>query len=111
LAADRTVKLEGTNRLLDQLLPHVNQHETRRERERLQGIGGTPVLYESPYRIAKLLIELNEVFPARQVVLAGERTKKFEEYLRGTPAELLARLQQRALKGEPVVLVAGEADG
>ena len=69
------------------------------------------MLYESPCRIAKLLIELTEVFPARQVVLAGERTKKFEEYLRGTPAELLARLQQRALKGEPVVLVAGEADG
>ena len=45
------------------------------------------------------------------MVLAREVTKKFEEYLRGTPAELLEVLKQRSLKGEFVVLVAGEADG
>ena len=89
-------------------LPHKSG-QRRRELERLQGIGGTLVFYESPYRIEKLLTELSEVFPARQVVLARELTKKFEEYLRGTPAELLALLQQRSLKGEFVVLVAGEA--
>jgi len=88
-------------------LPHKTG-QRRRELERVRGIGGTLVLYESPYRIGKLLAELNEVVPARQVVLARELTKKFEEYLRGTPAELLARLQQRSLKGEFVVLVAGE---
>jgi len=32
---------------------------------------------------------LREVFPGRAVVLARELTKKFEEYLRGTPEELL----------------------
>ena len=88
-------------------LPHKSG-QRRRELERLRGIGGTLVLYESPYRVGKLLAELNEVFAGRQVVLARELTKKFEEYLRGTPAELLARLQQRSLKGECVVLVAGE---
>ena len=67
------------------------------------------MLYESPYRIEKLLAELNELFAGRQVVLARELTKKFEEYLRGTPAELLEVLKQRSLKGEFVVLVAGEA--
>ena len=41
-------------------------------------------------------------------MLARELTKKFEEYLRGTPAELLAVLKQRSLKGEFVVLVAGD---
>ena len=77
--------------------------------ERLRGVGGTLVLYESPYRIGKLLTELNEIFAGRQVVLARELTKKFEEYLRGTPAELLALLQRRSLKGEFVVLVGGES--
>jgi 16S rRNA (cytidine1402-2'-O)-methyltransferase len=91
-------------------LPHKSG-QRRRELERLQAIGGTLVLYESPYRIQKLLTELNEVFPGRQVVLARELTKKFEEYLRGTPAELLALLQQRSLKGEFVVLMAGAAKG
>ena len=90
-------------------LPHKSG-QRRRELERLQGIGGTLVFYESPYRIGKLLTELNEVFAGRQVVLARELTKKFEEYLRGTPAELLALLQQRSLKGEFVVLVAGAAN-
>jgi 16S rRNA (cytidine1402-2'-O)-methyltransferase len=89
-------------------LPHKSG-QRRRELERLQGIGGTLVFYESPYRVEKLLTELNEVFAGRQVVLARELTKKFEEYLRGTPAELLALLQQRSLKGEFVVLVRAEA--
>jgi 16S rRNA (cytidine1402-2'-O)-methyltransferase len=89
-------------------LPHKSG-QRRRELERLKGIAGTLVLYESPYRIEKLLTELNEVFAGRQVVLARELTKRFEEYLRGTPAELLALLQQRSLKGEFVVLVAGGA--
>ena len=39
------------------------------------------------------------------MVLARELTKKFEEYLRGTPAELLAMTKKRSLKGEFVVLV------
>jgi len=89
-------------------LPHKSG-QRRRELERLEGISGTLVLYESPYRIEKLLTELNEVFAGRQVVLARELTKRFEEYSRGTPAELLALLQQRSLKGEFVVLVAGGA--
>ena len=50
-----------------------------------------------------------EVFPERQVVLARELTKKFEEFLRGTPAELWAVAQKRKLKGEFVVLVAPAA--
>jgi 16S rRNA (cytidine1402-2'-O)-methyltransferase len=91
-------------------LPHKSG-QRRRELERLKGMAGTLVFYESPYRIEKLLSELNEVLPGRQVVLARELTKKFEEYLRGTPAELLALLQQRSLKGEFVVLVAAEAGG
>ena len=64
------------------------------------------VFYESPYRIEKLLGELNEVYPERDVVLARELTKKFEEFLRGKPAELLEIAKKRSLKGEFVVLVA-----
>ena len=44
-------------------------------------------------------------FPERQVVLARELTKKFEEYLRGTPAELLELTKKRSLKGEFVVMI------
>ncbi len=87
-------------------LPHKSG-QRRNKLESLKSFAGTLVLYESPYRIGRLLGELSEVFPERQVVLARELTKKFEEFLRGTPAELLALTQSRSLKGEFVVLVSG----
>jgi 16S rRNA (cytidine1402-2'-O)-methyltransferase len=85
-------------------LPHKSG-QRRNQLESLKPISGTLVFYESPYRIEKLLGELNEVFPERQVVLARELTKKFEEFLRGKPAELLEIAKKRSLKGEFVVLV------
>ena len=85
-------------------LPHKSG-QRRNKLESLGTIAGTLVFYESPYRIEKLLGELNEVFPEREVVLARELTKKFEEFLRGKPAELLAVAKKRTLKGEFVVLI------
>ncbi|MEO7298280.1 MAG: 16S rRNA (cytidine(1402)-2'-O)-methyltransferase [Verrucomicrobiota bacterium] len=90
-------------------LPHKSG-QRRKQLERLKTFSGTLILYESPYRIEKLLGELSEVFPGRVVVLARELTKKFEEFLRGTPEELLELLKKRSLKGEFVVLVSGDAE-
>jgi 16S rRNA (cytidine1402-2'-O)-methyltransferase len=85
-------------------LPH-KPGQRRKKLETLKSVPGTLVLYESPYRVERLLGELNDIFPARQIVLARELTKKFEEFLRGTPAELLEVVRRRSLKGELVVLV------
>jgi len=85
-------------------LPHKSG-QRRKKLEELRNFPGTLVLYESPYLIEKLLTELNEVFSTRQVVLARELTKKFEEFLRGSPAELLEMAKKRPLKGEFVVLI------
>ena len=87
-------------------LPHKSG-QRRKQLEALKQFAGTLVLYESPYRIEKLLVELAEVFPERQIVLARELTKKFEEFLHGTPAELLEVTKKRSLKGEFVVMVRG----
>jgi 16S rRNA (cytidine1402-2'-O)-methyltransferase len=91
-------------------LPHKSG-QRKRALERLAQVDGTLVLYESPYRIAKLLAELDCVFPQRSVVLAREITKKFEEWCRGKPAELIAAVQNRSLKGEFVVLIAPAPEG
>jgi len=85
-------------------LPHKSG-QRRNRLEALKPVPGTLVFYESPYRVEKLLGELAEVFPDRPVVLGRELTKKFEEFLRGRPAELLALAQKRSLKGEFVVMV------
>ncbi len=89
-------------------LPHKSG-QRRNQLEALKAFAGTLVLYESPYRIEKLLGELNAAFPTRVVVLARELTKKFEEYLRGTAGELIELLRKRSLKGEFVVLIGGDA--
>jgi 16S rRNA (cytidine1402-2'-O)-methyltransferase len=90
-------------------LPHKSG-QRRKQLEALKGFAGTLILYESPYRIEKLVAELIEVFPGRQVVLARELTKKFEEFLAGKPVELLEILKKRSIKGEFVVLVSGQEE-
>ena len=66
----------------------------------------TIVLYESTYRIEKLLNELNEYLPSRFVVVCREITKKFEETWRGFPKEFLENFDQKTTKGEFVVVIA-----
>ena len=66
---------------------------------------GTLILYESPHRLQRLLGELETLLEPRSVVLARELTKRFEEFLRGTPSELRARGEQRPWKGEFVVMI------
>src|ERR1035437_7231371 len=66
----------------------------------------TIVLYESTYRIEKLLNELNEHMPERLVVICRELTKKFEETWRGTPSEILTSFGEKVKKGEFVVVIA-----
>lgn len=88
-------------------------HKSGQRRNRLEALlttTGTLIFYESPFRIEKLLGELGEVFPTREVVLARELTKKFEEFLRGRPSELAAQLVTRARKGEFVVLIGPAVD-
>jgi 16S rRNA (cytidine1402-2'-O)-methyltransferase len=89
-------------------LPHKSG-QRRRKLEGLKVVPGTLVFYESPYRVEKLMVELSEILPDREVVLARELTKKFEEYSRGKAADLLVKIRNRAARGEFVVLVGGEA--
>lgn len=65
------------------------------------------VLYESPYRIVKLLKVLAELAPERQAVIGREMTKKHEEFCSGTLASVLEDFSGRAsIKGEFALLVA-----
>jgi 16S rRNA (cytidine1402-2'-O)-methyltransferase len=85
-------------------LPHKSG-QRRTALTRLKSVPGTLVLYETPHRMGRLLEELNDLFPEAHVVLGRELTKKFEEYLRGTPASLRAAHHDRKWKGEFVVMI------
>ena len=65
----------------------------------------TIVLYESTYRIEKLLKELSEFMPTRTVVVQRELTKKFEESWRGLPSKILEEIPNKITKGEFVVII------
>lgn len=76
----------------------------------MRNFAGTLVLYESPRRVMDTLREIEAAFGNREVVLARELTKHFEEILRLPIGEMLIALEARpALKGEVVLLIgAGE---
>jgi 16S rRNA (cytidine1402-2'-O)-methyltransferase len=67
----------------------------------------TIVLFESPHRIEKTLIELNKTLGNRPAVLARELTKVYEEVIRGTLQELASIAGERKLKGEITLVISG----
>ena len=67
----------------------------------------TTLFFESPYRLLKTLQACESILPERQLCIARELTKKFEEFRRGTAAELLAHYQAHPAKGEIVLVVSG----
>lgn len=78
------------------------------ELERLATLRDTTIFYEAPHRLKQTLENIQKVMGAdRQVVLARELTKKYEEFLRGTVAELVAWAKIHEIRGEFVVMIAG----
>jgi len=65
----------------------------------------TTIFFESPYRLTKTLSACIDIMPDRQLCVARELTKKFEEFRRGTARELLAHYEAHAPKGEILLLV------
>lgn len=85
-------------------LPH-KKGRRKKILENLKLIPGTIVIYESPFRIERLVEELNEIMPERKIVLARELTKKFEEFIRAYPAEIREVLKNKPARGEFVVMI------
>ncbi len=90
--------------VFDGFLPHKKGR--MKKLEHLKSIGKTIVLYESPHRLMKLLSELKEYFDDdTPVVVSREISKKFEETIRGTAAELEQHFTTKPPKGEFVVVI------
>jgi 16S rRNA (cytidine1402-2'-O)-methyltransferase len=84
-----------------------NKQAARRTRlEALSAAPGSLVLFESPSRIADTLADVAAVLGDREVVVARELTKRFEEVRRGLAPVLAAELAAAPIKGEIVLVVA-----
>lgn len=83
-----------------------------RRRKRLKELlerNESAIFYESPFRIIKLLTDIADLFPEREVLVGREMTKIHEEFLEGPVEEVLKRLESREkVKGEFSVLVSGK---
>ena len=72
---------------------------------KLKQLGQTLVFYESCHRILASLQDIGAVFGGREIVVARELTKKFEEILRGTPEIILQKLSKNKPRGEFVIII------
>ena len=68
------------------------------------------VFYEAPNRLTAALADLLEVMGDREVVIARELTKIYEEFIRGRAGDVMESLKGRQIKGEVVLLVAPAPD-
>jgi len=82
----------------------------RTKLEALKSERRTVVLYESPHRIRKTLAEIYEHLGDRQVVVARELTKKFEEIVRGRVHAVIEELAKKEPRGEYVIILQGADD-
>nr|MBQ2234342.1 rRNA (cytidine-2'-O-)-methyltransferase [Treponema sp.] len=82
-----------------------------RRRNRLRELlstGDAFVLYESPFRIVKLLTDIADIESERNIVVGRELTKLHEEIIEGTAEELKNDFSSRAsIKGEFAIFVSG----
>ena len=85
----------------------VKSGQRERELRAAAERGETTVFFESPYRLLKTLQACSSIMPDRQLCVARELTKIFEEFRRGTAAELLAHYESHTAKGEIVFVVSG----
>lgn len=76
--------------------------------EEKKDVPETQIFYESPHRVADTLENMLEIYGDRQAALVRELTKIYEEYRRGSLAELLSALTENPVKGECLIIVEGQ---
>ena len=80
----------------------------RAELENLAQLPVTFILYESPHRLKEMLKDAVEILGgSRQITLARELTKKYEEILRGSLDEAVAWSRKQSIRGEFCLVIEG----
>jgi 16S rRNA (cytidine1402-2'-O)-methyltransferase len=85
----------------------VKSGARRRRLEALAKRRETVLAFEAPHRIESTLEDLEAIWRERPIALARELTKTFEEVIRGTAAEVRAKLTAEKRRGEMVLVLSG----
>ncbi|HEY4256365.1 MAG TPA: 16S rRNA (cytidine(1402)-2'-O)-methyltransferase [Candidatus Udaeobacter sp.] len=83
----------------------VKSGQRERELRAVAECDETAIFFESPYRLTKTLATCTNIMPDRQLCVARELTKRFEEFRRGTASELLPHYEAHPPKGEIVLMI------
>jgi 16S rRNA (cytidine1402-2'-O)-methyltransferase len=86
--------------------PPARQGKRRAFLAGMAGLPGSLVLYEAPHRLEETLRDILAVMGSRQVVVARELSKIFEEFIRGSVPEVMEAVAQGKARGEIVILIA-----
>jgi 16S rRNA (cytidine1402-2'-O)-methyltransferase len=84
----------------------------KQRRDRLEALRGemrTIVYFEAPHRLLESLRDIHELLGDREVVVAREVSKVYEEFLRGLAGELIDKLSGREIRGELTIVIKGSA--
>lgn len=75
--------------------------------EHMRNSEATIIFYESPYRVKDTVEAIQETLGNRKITLGRELTKRFEEYIRGSVAEIFSWCEKNEMRGEFVIVVEG----
>ena len=84
-----------------------NKKERRERLQKLSTETRTIILYEAPHRLLDTLSDIREQFGERKISVSREITKKFEETIRAKISQIISIFEERAIKGEFVLIIEG----
>src|SRR5690625_15838 len=81
--------------------------DRRKELEKIKNEERALIFYESPYRLLDSLKDMLNILGDRQVAIARELTKLYEEFFRGQLSQAIKKFQADQIRGEFVIVVEG----
>ena len=84
----------------------LNKKSRKEKLEEIKNTEKTIIIYEAPHKLKNTLQDLSETINKRQIVIARELTKIYEEFIKGTAEELINKIENP--KGEFVLVIEGE---
>lgn len=83
--------------------------ERRRAVEEVQALPYTLIFFETPHRMDESLTDLEDILGDREIAVAGELTKLYEEVFRGTISEAREHFRAHPARGEYTLVIAGQS--